>query len=394
MTLPLLGHRLYRKVARVARMQPIERVRRWLFAPRPVESRELDLAAPECLRDPFAAYEILRRGGPVRYLPRQDFWIVLGHEEMRQVCSQPGVFSNSPYADIDAVLIGRDPPEHTAVRRLIAQQFSAAILERVTTRVAQCVAPLIKSQFDAVNDFAVPLAGILAAELAGFDEPTTVLIRAAQEASLKTQEPIRTFIESLDELADRAAVFSILLRDGKDFLDEAQVRSLVRFLWLAGTTTTQRAIAQNILCLLQSSGLHAQVRADPGLAGNLIEEVLRLHPPEHLIPRRTTCATDLGGVTIPSGALVQLCLAAANRDPREFTDAGTLRLDRDRNRHLSFGIGVHHCSGTALARRVIPMVITTLLRTAPHLHAAEPLDSVQYFSTHATFTPSRVMVAT
>lgn len=394
MTPPSLGTRLHRKVARVVRMQTIDRMRRWLFPLRPVICDGPDLGAPEALRNPFAVYEMLRRTGVVHYLPRQAFWIVLGYEEVREVCSQPEVFSNSPYADIDAVLIGRDPPAHTAVRRLIAQQFSPAVLDRVTARVVQGVAPLLKCRFDAVNDFAVPLAATLAADLAGFDEQASALILAAQEAALTTANPIRTFVRSLDELADRAAVFPILLRDGKDFLDEAQARSLVRFLWLAGTTTIQRAIAQSILCLLQSPALLSRVQADPALTPDLLEEVLRLHPPEHLIPRRTTRATELAGVTIPAGALVQLCLAAANRDPREFADAGILRLDRDRNRHLSFGIGVHHCSGTALARRIIPGVITTLLGNAPRLHAAEPLDSVQYFSTHATFTPSRLMVAT
>jgi cytochrome P450 len=388
-----LSGRLRHRVAHVLRTRPIERARCWLLR-RPIHPEQIDLAAPEWLENPFPAYEILRRGGPVRYLPQQGFWAVLGYDELRQVCTQPEVFSNSAYEDIDAVLIGRDPPAHTAVRRLVAQQFAPATLERITAPLEGRVMALLTTQFDAVKQFAIPLASGVAAELAGFDEHTAAQVHAAHEASQRTASPIQSFIRSLDTLADRAAVFQILMRDGKDFLSDAQARSVVRFLWLASTTTTQRVIAQSILCLLQRPQLHAKLRAEPSLIPAYIEEVMRLHPPEHMLPRRATCVTALGGVTIPAGALVQLCLAAANRDPREFVDAGSLRLDREKPRHLSFGFGAHHCSGTALSRRVLPIVLTHLLQNAPGLHAAQSLSNVEYLSTPTTFTPARLMVGT
>lgn len=391
---PSLSGVLRHRAARVLRLRPIERARRWLLRGRPLRPDQIDLAAPEWLENPFRAYEILRLGGPVRYLPHQGFWAVLGYDELRQVCMHPEVFSNSAYQDIDAVLIGRDPPAHTAVRRLVAQLFAPAILDRITAHLERRVVALLTPKFDAVAEFAVPLASGVAAELAGFDEQAAAQVHAAHEASQRAAAPIQAFIGSLDALADRAAVFQILMRDGKEFLSEAQARSVVRFLWLAGTTTTQRVIAQSILCLLQQPPLHARLRTERSLLPAYIEEIVRLHPPEHMLPRRTTCVTELGGVTIPSGALIQLCLAAANRDPREFSEAGTLRLDREKNRHLSFGIGVHHCSGTTLSRRVLPTVLAHLLQNAPGLHAAQPLSSVQYLSTPTTFTPTRLMVGT
>jgi cytochrome P450 len=330
----------------------------------------------------------------VHYLPRQGFWIVLGHDELREVCVQPEVYSNDPYADIDAVLIGRDPPAHTAVRRLVAQQLAPATLDRLAAPLEQRVSTLLQPQFDAVDEFAIPLANRLAAELTGFGEQTAAQLLAAQEAAQHTASPIQSFIRSLDELAHHATVFQVFMRDGKEFLSEAQARSVVRFLWLASTTTTQRVIAQSILCLLQQPQVHARLRSEPSLIPAYVEEIMRLHPPEHMLPRRTRCAAALGGVIIPADSSVQLCLAAANRDPRQFADPAQLRLDREKNRHLSFGLGVHHCSGTALSRRVLPTVLKHLLQQAPGLHAEQSLSNVQYLSSPTTFTPAHLLVGT
>src|SRR6185436_20529580 len=65
----------------------------------------IDLAAPATARDPFPHYEALRAGGPVQFLPRHDFWIVLGHNEVGSAFSRPTLFSNRPYAEVDAVLL-------------------------------------------------------------------------------------------------------------------------------------------------------------------------------------------------------------------------------------------------------------------------------------------------
>jgi lipopolysaccharide transport system permease protein len=101
---------------------------------------------------------------------------------------------------------------------------------------------------------------------------------------------------------------------------------------------------------------------------------LRLHPPELMVPRVTTAAVPLGSTTIPAPALVNLCIAAATRDPVKFERASELRLDRPPQRHFAFGSGIHHCIGATLGRRTIEAAVRALL--AREVRATQPLDSV------------------
>ncbi len=87
-------------------------------------SATIDLRAPEIVGDPLPTYETLRREGSVLFLPRHDYWIVLGHEAVRSAFARPEHFSNAPYRDVDAVLLAADPPEQTAMRRTVAKLFS------------------------------------------------------------------------------------------------------------------------------------------------------------------------------------------------------------------------------------------------------------------------------
>jgi cytochrome P450 len=88
----------------------------------------------------------------------------------------------------------------------------------------------------------------------------------------------------------------------------------------------------------------------------------------------------VSGTKIPAGSVVQLCLAAANRDPARFDDPLTLRLDRASNPHLSFGSGIHRCVGAPLGRAQIVAALRTLFRVAPDFRAIQPLGTVRYAS--------------
>jgi cytochrome P450 len=81
-----------------------------------------------------------------------------------------------------------------------------------------------------------------------------------------------------------------------------------------------------------------------------VDEFLRFESSNQLGNRRTTRACEVGGVTLPEGALVTLCIGAANRDPAQFEAPDTLNLQRQNNRHLAFGFGIHQCEGLSLAR--------------------------------------------
>jgi cytochrome P450 len=362
----------------------------WLRRARP----PLDLAAAEVLRDPFPVYAALRRAGPVHYLPHHDFWLVVGYDAVGEAFERRDIFSSAPYEDIDRVLLAADAPGHLPVRRLVSRHFSADALNRLTATAAGAAAALVAPSFDAVEGYGVPISRAVAADLIGFDAATIAEIVEAARQAATMAEGLDLLIRTLDAVADRAAIFRMLGEQSAGTLADGELRSLIRLLWLAATTTTERVIARSVLRLLQHADIRAAVAADRALVGPFIEEVMRLHPPEHMVPRRTVRPVDLAGTAIPTGADVRLCVGAANRDPTQFEDPDSLRLDRGSRLHFAFGAGIHRCLGAPLTRRVVAAAVDALLARAPDFSALEPLDSLDMFATPAALTPRRLLIGT
>lgn len=327
----------------------------------------IDLASPAIARDPFPHYEELRRAGSVQYLPRHDAWIILGYDHVQSAFAQPQLFSNHPYAHVDAVLLAADPPEHADVRRVVSRLFSAETIERLAAFAERHAQSLLTPAMDVVSGYAFPLTAAVAGQLLGFTEAGLSRIRAAR-GNFPIAMNFDPIVLAIDSAAEGSAIYERLLADG---VGEPQVRSLMRLLWLAAIATTERAIAHGVLRLLRHD--HAR---NPALVVPFVEEVLRLHPPELVVPRLTTEPVVIGGSTIPAGANVYLCIAAANRDPSKFEAPSELRLDRPPSRILTFGSGIHHCVGAVLGRRVVQAAVRTLLVRAPKFRAAQPLGKL------------------
>jgi cytochrome P450 len=352
----------------------------------------IDLAAPAVSLDPFPHYEELRSGGDVHFLSSHGFWIVLGYDAVQSAFEQPQVFSNAPYEEVDAVLLGADPPRHAAVRRIVARQLSPEALDRLRPSAERIAAGLIEPELDVVAGYARPISAGVAAEVIGFDEKCVADILDASVRAASAAKPVEALIEALDGVAHRSPLYGTLLDDGEGALDDAHARSLIRLLWLAGTTTTERMITGCVLELIRDEAVYREVADDRTLLPRFVEEVLRLHPPEHMLRRMTTEAVRLGEVEIPAGADVQLCVTAANRDPAHFEDPSALRLDRAPKRHFAFGGGVHHCVGAAIARRVVAVAVGTLMDSTTQPGALEPLASIPYFHTAAALTPESLRI--
>jgi len=348
----------------------------------------IDLGDPRVAADPFPHYEELRRAGPVHYLARHDFWIVLGYDAVKAAFDRPDDFSNQVYDDVDSVLLAADPPRHTPIRRAVSRLFSGDALARLTAFAEAEAERLARPEIDVVADYAVPFTQAVAAELIGFDEGAVASLRGA----LAPETPFRETVACLDRIAGQARSYEKFRQPDYGGFSDREARSLVRLLWLAATTTTERTIVHATLRLLRDDGLRARVAAGPALLPALVEEVLRLNPAESLIRRVTTRDTELGGVAIPAGASVQLCLPAANRDPARFPEPASVRLDRPQKQHLAFGFGLHFCPGAGLARRLVPVALAALLRR-PGLRPREPLDRLSWVATTSTLVPRRMLVA-
>jgi cytochrome P450 len=345
-----------------------------------------DFADPGATHDPFPAFEALRRDGEVHFLPRHGHWIVLGHASVKEALGRPDVFSSSSQEQVDAVLLGADPPRHEAARRLVASVLTGAAFAQVADHARGEAASLVRPQFDLVADFAVPLARGAAAKLVGLDRHELDAVLGAPDISL----PAAEMTPASQALLARSGLFAALAAAGGEGIDEAAAASLVRLLCRAATETTERLIVRAGAAWLGDAAMRTRIGTDAAAMAAFIEEVARLYPPEPNVVRRTTGAAHLAGVEIPAGAHVFLSILAANRDPARFEEPGRLRLDRGRNAHLAFSGGPHHCIGAGLARQIVAGALGCLARSG--VRALGSAAAADMAVVQGIATPRRFMV--
>jgi cytochrome P450 len=371
------------KAARWRRRAPTAPVRRLDFAADGLqtEAATIRLDSAAVTRDPFAHYRALRIGGPVQFLALHEYWLVLGYEQVRAVLSQPQRFSSSLIAPVDPVLLGSDGPPHARVRSALSDLFGPDVVGRLTpalrTFAKELVAPLGSGdELEVVRCLAAPLAYYTAALLLELDEAAASVVRSSVgdgeiESLLLFERLMKT-----TELLVRASPVAARLRAAGNFSDE-QLGSLMRVLWTAATSTTKRVVASSIRLLIDHPQVRDELVALPSSIDAFIEESLRLHPPELLIGRTAVNKVTLAGVTIPEGAVLQLAIGAANRDPSRFVSPDELRLDRSEG-HIAFGFGSHGCPGAVLARAQAHAVISALLDVAPEVDSPQPACMLRY----------------
>ena len=155
------------------------------------------------------------------------------------------------------------------------------------------------------------------------------------------------------------------------------------FILNAGHETTTNLIGNALVCLQEHpqawSELHQRLQAtqqdasaQEAILTLAVDEFLRFESSNQLGNRRAVQACEVGGVALPAGALVTLCIGAANRDPAQFEHPDTLQLDRADNRHLAFGLGIHQCAGLSLARLEGRIAVGRFLMRFPNYRLTQP----------------------
>ena len=138
------------------------------------------------------------------------------------------------------------------------------------------------------------------------------------------------------------------------------------FLLNAGHETTTNLIGNGLVALAENPAQKQRLIEHPELIKTAVEEMLRFESSNQLGNRMTTGPVELGGVTLAAGTPVTLCIGAANRDERQFSDPENLDIGRTPNRHLAFGTGAHQCAGMALARLEGAIAISRFLARFPN----------------------------
>jgi cytochrome P450 len=353
-------------------------------------------------QDPYAYLAYLREQNPVFREPHHGVYVVTGypetvaafkdHESFSAVNAIGGPFPPLPFEpqgdDISAqiddhrhlfpiahLMVVMDPPEHTRARSLLSKLLTPARLkenEEFMWELAdrQLDEFIGRGECEFLGAYAKPFATLVIADLLGVPAGDRDEFRAKLAAiggAVGSLEGESVAVNPLQWLDDRFTAYISERREVPrgDVLTElanakypdgstpdvADVVHQATFLFAAGQETVVKLLGSAVRILAEHPELQAQLRENPKLVGQFVEESLRLESPTKVDFRLARKSTTLGGVPIKAGSILMLCLGAANRDPRKFENPNEFRLDRKNVReHIAFGRGIHTCAGAPLAR--------------------------------------------
>jgi 4-methoxybenzoate monooxygenase (O-demethylating) len=179
---------------------------------------------------------------------------------------------------------------------------------------------------------------------------------AAQDATAWVAEACRR-----EHLAPGGWGMAVYEASDRGECSEEEASRLVRSFLSAGIDTTINAIGNMILAFAEAPDQWAKLRDKPHLVRNAVEEVLRWDSTVQIFFRTTACAVEIAGASLPEGAKVLLFLAAANRDPRRWSNPESFDIERRASGHVGFGFGIHQCLGQMVARLEIELVLLSLI---------------------------------
>ena len=343
---------------------------------------------------PYDEFRRLRDDDPVSRHEHPvigTYYALARYDDVLQVSRDSHTWSNAPHpmpdlgagdansgdpdtdGGVSELLISKDPPEHTKLRKLINRGFTPRRVADLTDRIQARVDGIIdalrdRTSCDLVGDLSLWLPLHVIADLVGVPEPDRAHIFELTEttfgfdASVTPEQRGAAAMEMyayadgmVRERTDspRDDLMSVLAHaeiDGEKLTD-FQLALFFMLLQNAGSETTRNLITTGTLALLQHPDEFARLRADMSLLPTAIEELLRFVTPVMTFLRRAIVDTEVGGQPVAAGERVMMLYASANRDERKFDRPDTIDVARTPNEHVAFGAGgPHFCLGASLAR--------------------------------------------
>ena len=367
---------------------------------------DLEKLTPEFYANPYPTYRALRENEPVKRMPNGSYFLTR-YDDLVAAYKNTKVFSSDKkkefapkygdsllYEHHTTSLVFNDPPAHTRVRRLIMGALSPRAIAGMEGDLIRLVDTLLgrlaaKGKVDLIEDFASAIPIEVIGNLLDVPHDEREPLRDWSLAILGALEPVispevfargnkavKDFLAYLQTLVARRRakpgdpsrdVLTRLIQgeENGERLTEKELLQNCIFLLNAGHETTTNLIGNGLVALQAYPAEKKRLIENPDLIKTAVEEMLRFESSNQLGNRMTVEPFELGGVAMPPGTPVTLCIGAANRDPQQFADPERLDIGRTPNRHLAFGTGAHQCAGMALARLEGAIAISRFLARFP-----------------------------
>jgi cytochrome P450 len=383
---------------------------------------DYDIFSREYIRDPFPVWDELREKCPVAHSERWGgSWMPTRYADLfaiaqdfqrfssRDVLVAPmGAGENAgdeamdiPEAlqnyEVGAPPITSDPPLHTWARRLLLSPFSVQAIAKWEPETRELCRSLIdgfvdKGRCDAAADYAQQIPPRIIASMLGIPKEMsntfTDWVRGFLEFGLQNAEiggeaGRMIFLYLWDRIQEHKQnpkddLITYLLNaevDGQP-VPETHVLGTSFLLLLAGIDTTWSSIGSALWHLAQHPEDRVRLVAEPGLIPTAVEELLRAYSPVTMA-RYVAEDTDYNGCKFAEGERILMNFPAANRDPEKFPEPDKVIIDREVNPHIAFGVGIHRCAGSNLARMEMRVSIEEWLKRIPDFRLEDP-DAVTW----------------
>jgi cytochrome P450 len=368
---------------------------------------DFDHTDPQWTENPFPIWDQLRAVSPVVHTKRfLGCYLPTTYEAVREIANDTEHFSSRRIIVRDvrpeitsrnaAPPITSDPPAHKPAKQLLLPPFTPDAMKKLEPRVRAICNELIDGfigdgEVDAAARYTkhIPVRAI--AHMLGIPESDSDLfitwIHMVLELGIKdeskllqaVQEMSAYFTGHIEQRKNKPTddLISYLMnardKDGNP-LDDNHVLGSLRLLLIAGIDTTWSAIGASLWHLARTPADRERLIAEPELMPTAVEELLRAYSPVTMA-REVVKDTTISGCPIKAGNMVLLSFPAANRDPRMFPDADKVVIDRRENRHAAFGLGIHRCVGSNLARMEMQVALEEWLKRIPdfRLDPARPV---------------------
>ena len=339
------------------------------------------MADPQETMNLYEGFKLLRDHAPVTQLEADGPWQVARHADIHAILRDHETFSSEvsirpPEERGAPSMLFSDPPMHNRLRKLVSVAFKPGRIQLQEQQIrSRCNALLdampTDTELDLVQALAAPLPVMVIAEMLGVEDGNMAAFKAwsdeifsnigeilfgtpSAESERAAQEMNAYFLQRINDIRRHpkehllGQLVATETEDGK--LDDEELLSFCRLLLIAGNETTTGLITASARIFHEEPDTLIQLKQNPQLAKNFVEEALRFYSPFSATVRRTTKDVEIAGQAIAVGELVIPLLASANRDERVFEAPDTFRLDRSPNPHLGLGFGIHVCLGAHLAR--------------------------------------------